>query len=50
MDDASKWTKVYFLKFKSENFEHFKIFKVFVEVFMSMKLKTIYTNDGDKYK
>lgn len=50
MDDASRETKVQFLKFKSETFEHFKIFKVFVEVFMSTKLKTICMNNGGEYK
>lgn len=42
--------KVYFLKFKSETFEHLKIFKVFVEIFMSTKLKTICMNNGGEYK
>jgi hypothetical protein len=39
IDDPSRWTKVYFLKFKNETFEHLKIFKVFIEVFTSKKLE-----------
>jgi len=48
IDDAFRWTKVFFFKFKDETFEHLKIFKVFVEIFTFKKFKTM--DGGRDYK
>jgi len=48
-DDYSRFTWVYFLKFKSETLENFKKFKAFVENQSGNKIKSLRTNRGGEF-
>lgn len=48
-DDYSRFSWVYFLKFKSETFENFKKFKAFVENQSGNKIKSLRTDRGGEF-
>lgn len=48
-DDYSRMSWVYFLSRKSETFDHFKSFKVQVEMEVGQKLKTLRTDRGGEF-
>ena len=51
IDDFSRLCWVYFLKIKSEVFDHFKVFKALVENQFGRRLKIlIYDNGGEYFK
>jgi hypothetical protein len=49
IDDYSRYTWVYFLRQKSEVFEHLKDFKALVETQTRKKIKILRTNNGGEY-
>lgn len=49
IDDFTRKTWVYFLKNKSESFETFKKFKVFVETEVGTKIKTLRSDRGGEF-
>jgi transposase InsO family protein len=49
IDDYSHYTWVYFLRQKSEVFEHLKNFKALVETQIGKKIKIVRTNNGGEY-
>ena len=49
VDDYTRMTWVYFLKKKSEAFEHFTIFKEMVENEIELKIKTLTSNNGGEF-
>ena len=49
VDDFSRFTWIYFLKQKSEVFQHLKDFKALVETQSGKKIKVLQTNNGGEY-
>jgi hypothetical protein len=49
VDDYSRYTWVYFLRQKSEVFEHLKEFKALVETQSGKKIKILCTDNGGDY-
>ena len=49
IDDYSRFCWVYFLKLKSEVFEHLKIWKALVENQSGHKIKVLRTGNGKDY-
>ena len=49
IDDASRFTKVYFLKYKSETFKTFCEYRALVEKKMSRQIKTLRSDGGGEY-
>jgi hypothetical protein len=49
INDYSRYTWVYFLRQKSEAFEHLKYFKALVETQTGNKIKILCTNNGGEY-
>lgn len=49
IDDFSRYTWVYFLKQKSEVFDHFQDFKAFVEKYSGKFIKILHIDNGGEY-
>ena len=49
IDDYTRFTWVYFLKLKSEVFQHLKIFKAHAENQFGKRIKMLHTDNGTKY-
>jgi transposase InsO family protein len=49
LDDYSRYTWVFFLRQKSEVFEHLKEFKALVETQSGRKIKSLHTDNGGEY-
>ena len=49
IDDFSRFTWIYFLRKKSEVFQHLKDFKALVETQSGKKIKVLRTNNGGEY-
>ena len=49
IDDFTKMTWIYFIRYKSQVFEEFKIFKKLAEVKSGCKLKAIRSDNGMEY-
>jgi hypothetical protein len=49
VDDFSRFTWIYFLRKKSEVFQHLKDFKALVETQSGKKIKVLQTNNGGEY-
>jgi transposase InsO family protein len=49
VDDLSCFTWIYFLRQKSEVFQHLKDFKALVETQLGKKIKVLQTNNGGEY-
>lgn len=49
IDDCTRYTWVYFSKFKSEVFENLKIFKAHVENQLGKMIKILHTDNGGEY-
>ena len=49
IDDYTRFTWVYFLKLKSEVFQHLKIFKVHAENRSGKHIKILRTDNGTEY-
>jgi transposase InsO family protein len=49
IDDFSRQSWVYFLKYKSEVFSTFKKFKAFIEKQTSLSIKKLHTNNEGEY-
>jgi transposase InsO family protein len=49
IDDFSRFTWIYFLKKKSEVFQHLKYFNALVETQSRKKIKVLRTNNGGEY-
>jgi transposase InsO family protein len=49
VDDFSRFTWIYFLRQKSEVFQHLKYFKALVETQSEKKIKVLRTNNGGGY-
>ena len=49
IDDFSRFCWIYFMKWKSEVFETFKVFKALVENRFKKKIKSIRSDNGDEY-
>jgi hypothetical protein len=49
IDDYTRMTAVFFLKKKSEAFEHFKIYKEMVETKTDLKIKCLRSNNGGEF-
>jgi transposase InsO family protein len=49
VDDLSRFTWIYFLRQKSEVFQHLKDFKALVETQSGKKIKVLQTNNGGEY-
>lgn len=50
IDDYSRMSWIYFLKNKSETFEHFRKFKTFAENQTGKRLKVLRSDRGGEYK
>jgi hypothetical protein len=46
VDDYTRMTVVFFLKKKSDTFEHFKIYKELVETEIELKMSCLRSNNG----
>lgn len=49
IDDATQYTTVYFLQYKSNTFKKFVEFKLFIETQTRRKLKILHSNGGGEY-
>jgi transposase InsO family protein len=49
LDDYSRYTWVFFLRHKSEVFEHLKEFKALVETQSGRNIKSLHTDNGGEY-
>jgi transposase InsO family protein len=49
IDDYTRMTAVFFLKKKSREFEHFKIYKEMVEIDKYLKIKCLISNNGGEF-
>ena len=49
IDDCSKYTYVYILKYKDEVFSKFKVYKALVENQRSRKIKVLHNDRGGEY-